>query len=97
MEARYRAEYGGCFSFEYTVPMALERERADIGTDAAGGGAAGDATGALCRFSGSADLGWMAGGLYRYEGIADGKTFTATYSSASDHGVFRLLRPAPGE
>ncbi|HVR73379.1 MAG TPA: hypothetical protein VMT52_03570 [Planctomycetota bacterium] len=76
--ARYRAEYGCCFSFEYSVPMVVERE-----DDA-------------CRFTGSADLGWLAGGVYHYEGRADGKAYTSTYTSEDDHGTFTLARPGEG-
>ena len=45
------------------------------------------------HFTGQADLGKMAGGLYDYAGHADGKTFESTYRSGSDHGYFKLQRP----
>jgi hypothetical protein len=45
------------------------------------------------RASGEADLGWLKGGVYRYEAtLAPGK-FDATYESKHDHGVFNLARP----
>lgn len=44
-------------------------------------------------FSGEADLGWYAGGLYRYQGHATATNFQSTYSSRYDHGTFRLSRP----
>ena len=51
-----------------------------------------EADGGSVKFGGEADLG-LAGGLYRYAGRADGSNFTATYTSQSDHGTFRMSRP----
>lgn len=45
------------------------------------------------RFQGAENLGWLAGGLYRYDGAADGQTFDCTYRSRNDHGTFRMTRP----
>lgn len=45
------------------------------------------------EFSGEADLGWYAGGVYRCEGFATGTNFFSTYRSRYDHGTFRLHRP----
>ena len=45
------------------------------------------------RFQGEENLGWLAGGVYRYEGHADGTNCLATYSCKYDHGTFRLARP----
>ena len=45
------------------------------------------------KFAGSADLGWYAGGVYRYEGRAEGTNFFSTYRCPSDHGVFQMTRP----
>lgn len=44
------------------------------------------------HFEGEADLGRLAGGVYRYSGHADGTNFFSTYSSKHDHGVFRMVR-----
>jgi hypothetical protein len=44
-------------------------------------------------FRGEADLGSLAGGLYRYEGHADDTNFTSTYSCKYDHGHFQMRRP----
>ena len=44
-------------------------------------------------FRGSADLGRLAGGVYQYDGHADGRTFYCTYRSKSDHGYFKMTRP----
>lgn len=49
------------------------------------------------EFSGSKDLGSMAGGMYEYRGAADGEHFTAHYESKSDHGTFQMTRPGSGE
>jgi len=45
------------------------------------------------RFSGTADLGWLAGGVYHYEGSADTTNFSCTYSCKYDHGTFQMSRP----
>jgi hypothetical protein len=42
--------------------------------------------------SGQSDLGWAAGGLYEYDGEADGAEFVCRYRSRVDRGEFRLLR-----
>jgi len=44
-------------------------------------------------FQGSADLGWMAGGVYHYDGRASLTNFSSTYSCKYDHGVFEMSRP----
>jgi hypothetical protein len=43
-------------------------------------------------FQGEADLGALAGGLYRYEGKADAANFFSTYSCKYDHGTFQMQR-----
>jgi hypothetical protein len=45
-------------------------------------------------FNGTTDLGVLAGGVYTYEGEADGKTFTCTYEAKSDEGSFEMKRKA---
>lgn len=48
-------------------------------------------------FSGDANLGWLKGGLYHYEGHADATSYFSTYSCKYDHGTFQMGRPAnPG-
>ena len=47
------------------------------------------------QFEGAADLGWLAGGRYTYEGRATPTNFFSTYSSKYDHGVFEMTRPKP--
>lgn len=46
-------------------------------------------------FSGEADLGKMAGGVYTYQGAATATNFFSTYDSKYDHGKFEMHRPAP--
>ncbi len=43
-------------------------------------------------FSGAANLGRLAGGVYHYEGHAD-TNFFSTYSCKYDHGTFQMTRP----
>jgi hypothetical protein len=45
------------------------------------------------NFSGEADLGRKAGGVYHYEGHADAVNFFSKYSSTKDHGTFQMTRP----
>ena len=49
-------------------------------------------SGAGWSFQGESDIGWLAGGVYRYEGEATTDTFTSRYKSKYDHGEFRLSR-----
>lgn len=44
-------------------------------------------------FSGQADLGKLAGGLYTYEGTATPTNYFSTYHSKYDHGTFEMHRP----
>lgn len=50
--------------------------------------------GRLWRFRGEQDLGFLAGGVYKYEGYTDGQEFYSTYDSKNDKGVFRMKRAA---
>ena len=45
-------------------------------------------------FDGGSDLGWIAGGVYTYEGHATPSEFVSSYRSRYDHGRFVLSRPA---
>ena len=40
------------------------------------------------KFEGEANLGWLAGGVYRYDGQATSTNFFSTYKSKYDHGAF---------
>lgn len=54
---------------------------------------AGRREGDVVHFNGDADLGWLAGGNYHYDGRATGEEFYCTYRSKSDHGFFKMTRP----
>ena len=45
-------------------------------------------------FAGQADLGCMAGGVYRYSGSADHHQYRANYRSKKDCGVYSMTRVA---
>jgi hypothetical protein len=45
------------------------------------------------KFRGQANLGFLAGGVYYYDGHAEGTNFFSTYSSKYDHGTFQMKRP----
>jgi hypothetical protein len=47
----------------------------------------------IFQFSGDADLGWLAGGLYHYAGHADATNYFSAYSCKYDHGTFQMNRP----
>jgi hypothetical protein len=44
-------------------------------------------------FSGDADLGWLKGGVYHYEGRATATNYISTYRCKYDHGTFQMGRP----
>lgn len=44
------------------------------------------------EFSGEENLGWLAGGVYYYEGRANATNFFSTYHCKYDHGTFELHR-----
>jgi len=43
-------------------------------------------------FTGTANLGWWAGGLYSYEGRVQQTNWFSTYSCKYDHGTFQMTR-----
>jgi hypothetical protein len=45
-------------------------------------------------FTGQANLGFLAGGVYYYDGHANQTNFFSTYSCRYDHGTFEMKRPA---
>jgi hypothetical protein len=45
------------------------------------------------NFQGEAALGWLAGGVYHYDGHAETTNFFSNYSSKYDHGTFQMARP----
>lgn len=53
----------------------------------------GRTTNGVFAFSGQADLGKLAGGIYHYEGRISLEDFFSTYKSKYDRGTFQLQRP----
>jgi hypothetical protein len=45
------------------------------------------------QFTGEQNLGWLAGGTFRYVGEASPTNFFSTYENAYDSGTFTLHRP----
>ena len=54
-------------------------------------------TGARYKFEGTENLGWLAGGLYKYEGEMTPTNFFSTYRCKYDHGTFQMARPGNTE
>jgi hypothetical protein len=52
-------------------------------------------TNGVFYLSGETNLGWWAGGLYRYEGYANETNFFSTYRCKYDYGTFQMARPTP--
>ena len=78
--ARFHANYKkGILRFTFGYTVPLQAER----------------QGDSVRFQGEANLGWLAGGVYRYRGEATATNFSSTYHSKYDYGVFQMTRPAP--
>ena len=48
-------------------------------------------------FSGDAELGWLAGGTYQYEGRVTDRFFFSEYECRWDHGTFYMERPKEGQ
>jgi hypothetical protein len=76
---RYRARFRATYAKVFTFGYTVQL--------------ATEETNHTARFRGEANLGWLAGGIYRYEGHTDGTNFLATYSCKYDHGTFRMTRP----
>lgn len=79
--ARFHARYRrGLFRFSFQYSVPLHVERTSAGW----------------KFSGDADLGWLAGGVYRYSGSVSNEQFHSTYDSRYDRGVFDMRRVESG-
>jgi hypothetical protein len=75
--ARYHARYRrGLFRFTFQYTVPLVAKATDSGW----------------TFSGQADLGWLAGGMYRYAGTVSSNRFHSTYDSRYDRGTFEMQR-----
>lgn len=53
--------------------------------------------GASYAFKGEADLGWLAGGIYRYDGNGTSASIEMNYRASKDFGTFKLQRAKEGE
>ena len=51
-----------------------------------------DPSAKVWHFKGEQDLGWMAGGVYYYDGTSDGEKFQSTYTSEHYVGTFTMKR-----
>lgn len=81
-KADFKASYGWFFTFTYTATMQIT------------GGEAGPASGpAYVYFKGKQNLGWLAGGVYQYDGKVGPTVFFCNYDSGGDHGTFQMTRP----
>ena len=76
---QYRARYHATYSKIMTFTYAV-----DLSVEPK------DATFAI---GGAANLGWLAGGEYRYAGTVTPTNFFSTYESRYDHGTFQMSRP----
>ena len=56
--------------------------------------ARGSSEAGVAEFSGQSDLGWLYGGVYRYEGKASATNFFSSYRCKIDHGTFQMSRPS---
>lgn len=54
----------------------------------------GASDGAVVHFQGQKDLGFFAGGVYRFDGTASPTNFFSTYQSDQNSGTFRMKRPS---
>lgn len=77
-DARYHARYSGwCGTVSFEYTVPLTAQRGADGW----------------KLRGNADLGWLAGGVYEYDGLATVDRFFCNYDASEDHGVFTLQRP----
>ena len=53
--------------------------------------------GAKYEFTGEADLGNLAGGVYQYDGTGTTNRIDINYRADKDHGTFKLERPEDSE
>jgi hypothetical protein len=78
-ETTYRAHYRAHFLkiFRFTYAATLN----------------GHETNGVVTLEGEANLGKLAGGVYKYEGRATPTEFRSTYASKHDHGAYQMTRP----
>lgn len=77
-ELRYRADFHAKYwkFFSFKYSMEIEFESEDDGY----------------RFEGEQDVGWWAGGLYKYQGRVHGEELEASYDSKRNQGTFELQK-----
>jgi hypothetical protein len=86
-QARFHARYRKWVRLSFGYTLALQADPVEPGAAATE-----DNT---IHFRGGADLGWLAGGVYRCVGSASATNFQATYESKYDRGTFEMARPPP--
>ena len=74
--ARFHARYKIVFKMNCSYTVILDAKPRDGGFD----------------IQGSANLGWYAGGIYKYNGHASVTNFHSTYSCKYDYGYFQMTR-----
>ena len=79
-KADFKASYAWVFTFTYETTMRIKA------ADAA-------SRPGYAYFAGDADLGWLAGGQYTYDGKVGPTEFFCNYRSKGDHGTFQMTRP----
>jgi hypothetical protein len=75
--ARFQAKYRKLVRFTFTYTVPLTVVEKETGE---------------FEFEGTANLGMLAGGVYKYKGEADATNFVSTYDCKYDSGKFRMLR-----
>ena len=78
-EDAYRARFDATYAAVFRFGYTMEMT-ADVRED-------------VTYVAGEADLGKTYGGVYEYEGEADGRTFRLNYRTKKDYGHFTLKRP----
>jgi len=82
LAARFQAKYHkGIFRFTFSYTAQLSVTNRD----------------GRSEFEGESNLGWYAGGVYRYRGSATGTNFFSKYDSKYDRGTFEMTRPGSAE
>ncbi|HZE97640.1 MAG TPA: hypothetical protein VE981_11485 [Planctomycetota bacterium] len=77
-DARYHATYSGwCGTLSFEYTVPMTVQPGPQGL----------------QLHGSADLGWIAGGVYEYDGLVNVDRYYCNYQSDGDHGIFKLERP----
>jgi hypothetical protein len=77
-DARYHATYSGfCGTVSFEYTVPIKVRSGPDGW----------------HLQGQADLGWLAGGVYEYDGLATPERFFCNYEASEDHGIFTLRRP----